>query len=214
MIGEVPDFLYSALMRFISTFLVAFSFSFFAGAKTLVIVGDSLTEGYGVAKEKAYPFLLEKKIQAKYPKAEWKVINAGISGSTSASGPQRMAWQMKSKPDLVMIALGANDGLRGIKVTEIRKNLSATIELAQKGKGAVILAGMEMPPNYGKDYVRDFHNLFPELAQKYKIKLLPFLLDGVAGRKDLNQSDSIHPNEKGHQIIADMVVKFIDNLLL
>lgn len=182
-----------------------------AWAKSFVIVGDSLTEGYGVAKEKAYPFLLEKKIQAKNPK--WKVVNAGISGSTSASGPQRMHWMMKSSPDIVMIALGANDGLRGLKVEDMKKNLIATIEAAQKGKTIVILAGMQMPPNYGKEYTKEFKDAFPAVAEKTKIKLLPFLLDGVAGVKDLNQADAIHPNEKGHEVVADAVFKFVEKLI-
>lgn len=185
-----------------------------AQAKTLVVLGDSLTEGYGVAKDKAFPAILEQKIAGKKTKAKWKVINAGVSGSTTASGPKRMAWQMKSFPDLVIIALGANDGLRGLKIEEMKKNLSDTIEVALKEKNTtVILAGMEVPPNYGKDYRIQFHDAFPELAAKYNIRLVPFLLDKVAGIKELNQTDSTHPNEKGHQIIADTLLKFIENLL-
>lgn len=180
-------------------------------ARTLVIVGDSLTEGYGVAREKAFPALLEKKLVAKTPKAKWKVINAGVSGATSASCVERTKWHLKSKPEIILIALGANDALRGLKTEKTQASLDECIILAQKEKAKVILAGMLSPPNYGSGYTDRFRRIFPALAKKYKITLIPFLLDGVAGEKSLNQADGIHPNEKGHEVIAETVFKAIES---
>ena len=201
--------------------LILLFFSFFflllhpafsqTSAKKILVLGDSLTEGYGIANDAAYPALLEKKIQASGKK--WTVINAGISGSTTASGPARLKWQLKSKPDLIILALGANDGLRGLDVQSIEKNLATTIELAQKEKIKVILAGMLLPPNYGADYKKKFEDVYLRLIEKYKLQKIPFLLEGVAGKPELNLADGIHPNEKGHQIIAELVYKNIKDLL-
>lgn len=194
-------------------FLLLFlpSLLFAAETKKLVILGDSLTEGLGVAKSAAFPDLLEKKIKASGK--DWTVINAGISGATSASGMSRLKWQLKSKPDLVILALGANDGLRGVDVKSTEKNLSDTIELAQKEKIKVILAGMLLPPNYGAQYSKDFKAIYEHLAKKYSLQKIPFLLEGVAGDPKLNQADGIHPNEKGHKVIAENVFKAIKGLL-
>lgn len=179
---------------------------------TLVIVGDSLTEGYGVTRDKAYPALLEQKLNSGSSK-KWKVINAGISGSTSASGLSRLKWQLKSKPDVILIALGANDGLRGTKPEVTEKNLSEMIEAVQKEKIPVILAGMQMPPNYGPGFTKKYAEIFPDLAKKYKIHLVPFMLEGVAGDPKLNLADGIHPNEKGYEIIAETFYKSIKGIL-
>lgn len=179
--------------------------------KRLVTLGDSLTEGLGVAKEQAYPALLDKKIKA--DKKNWVVVNAGVSGSTSASGPSRLKWLMKTKIDMLLLALGANDGLRGLSIEATEKNLGETIEMAQKNGTTVILAGMLMPPNYGKDYTQKFESLFKSLAKKYRIQLIPFLLDKVGGESKFNQTDGMHPNEKGHEIIADNVYAQIKSLL-
>jgi acyl-CoA thioesterase-1 len=180
-------------------------------SKRLLVLGDSLTEGYGVAKNAAYPALLEKKIHAAGKK--WIVINAGVSGATSASGVARLKWQLKTKPDLMILALGANDGLRGLDAKSTEKNLTQTIELAQKEKIPVILAGMMLPPNYGADYRKQFQDIYLHLAKKYKLQKIPFLLEGVGGDPALNLADGIHPNEKGHQIIADHVYDAIQGLL-
>ncbi len=190
--------------------------SIFIGSKAfsqnrLVIIGDSLTEGYGVAKEQSYPSLLEKKIKAKG--LNWVVINAGVSGATTASGKRQLEWLMKNKIDLLIIALGANDGLRGLKLESTKANLISAIELAQKNKIKVVLAGMLLPPNYGKDYTKNFEKMFLELKNKYKIPLIPFLLDKVGGEVQLNQADGIHPNPKGHVIISDTVFESIKDLL-
>ena len=203
-------------MRYFLFLLMSFWFSFSSLAadpakSKLVVLGDSLTEGYGVSRLQAYPALLEKKIQA--DGKSWSVVNAGISGATSASGPSRMRWQMKMKPQMVIVALGANDGLRGLSVESTEKNLSQTIEIAQKEKVKVILAGMMLPPNYGAKYTKDFQEIYNRLAKKYQLQNIPFLLDGVAGNPKLNLADGIHPNEKGHEIIAGHVFDAIKGLL-
>lgn len=154
-----------------------------------------------MARESAYPALLEKKLIAAGQK--WSVVNAGVSGSTSASAPSRMTWILKSKPDVVLLVLGANDGLRGLKVDQTEKNLAGAIETAQKEKVKVVLGGLYMPPNYGRDYTGQFRKMYERLAKKYKTPFIPFILDKVAGDPKLNQADGIHPNEKGHQVIAD-----------
>lgn len=182
-----------------------------AKVKSLVIIGDSLTEGYGVSREKAFPALLETKLNESGQK--WKVVNAGISGSTSASGMSRLKWQLKSKPDFILIALGANDGLRGTTPESTKKNLSDMIAASQKEKITVILAGMQMPPNYGKSFTQKFAQIFPDLAAQYKVHLIPFLLEKVAGDPTMNLSDGIHPNEKGHQTIADTFYKSLSGVL-
>ncbi|AHI04754.1 lipase/acylhydrolase domain-containing protein [Bdellovibrio bacteriovorus W] len=176
--------------------------------KKLIVLGDSLTEGYGVAKEAAYPALLEKKLHES-GKKEWTVINAGVSGSTSASALSRMKWLFKNKPDVVLLALGANDGLRGLDVDASEKNLNAAIEYASKEKVRVILAGLYMPPNYGKAYTDKFKNMYESLAKKHKLTFIPFILDKVGGDPKYNLPDGIHPNEAGHKIISENVFKAI-----
>lgn len=182
-----------------------------AEARRLVILGDSLTEGYGVTKDQAYPAILQKKI--KESGKDWLVVNAGISGSTSAGSAARIKWLMKNRIDLLIIALGANDGLRGLRVKATEENLQQAIEFAQKNKIKVVLAGMLMPPNYGEEYRKSFAAIYHKLAKKFKIQLIPFLLEKVGGEIQLNQADGIHPNEKGHKIIADSIYAEIKELL-
>ncbi len=179
--------------------------------KKLVILGDSLTEGYGVSKEQAFPAILEKIIQRDHKK--WTVVNAGISGSTTASADQRLRWILKSKPHMVMIALGANDGLRGVKVEESEKNLEKVITLAKESEVKVILAGLYIPPNYGAEYGKKFRRVYERLAKKHNLLFISFLLDGVGGVSSLNLADGIHPNEKGHQIIAENAYKVLKGVL-
>ena len=179
--------------------------------KRLVIIGDSLTEGYGVSKDKAYPTLLQEKIK-KLGK-NYMVINAGISGSTSASAVSRMSWQLKNKPEFILLALGANDGLRGLPVKAMEDNLNKAVALAKTAGVKIMLAGMRLPPNYGQAYVDDFTAAFTRVAQKNGVPLLPFILEGVGGVADLNLTDRIHPNEKGHTIVADTVFNFIQKYL-
>lgn len=182
------------------------SCSSFASTKVLFI-GDSLTEGYGVAKESSYPFILKKLLLEKYSK-KIEVINGSVSGSTTASGLSRLKWFIRSKPEVLILALGANDGLRGINLDSSKKNLADVIKLAQEKSMKVILAGMQMPPNYGAAYTKKFRDMFTSLKKEYKITLIPFLLEGVAAKKELNLSDGIHPNELGHKKMAQNLLPY------
>ena len=180
-------------------------------AKTIVVLGDSLTEGYRLAKEEAFPHLVE--VALKEQGKEVKVINAGSSGATSASGLKRLDWYLKAKPEILILILGANDGLRGLKTNDTEKNLASVIEKAQSQGITVVLAGMQMPTNYGVKYRKDFEAIYPKLAQKYKIKLIPFILEGVGGVSAMNLADGIHPNARGHQLMAQTVLKHLEGLL-
>jgi acyl-CoA thioesterase I len=187
--------------------MTVLSFNLYAADKTLLILGDSLTEGYGVSQATAFPALINEKL--KKEKRGWVVKSAGSSGSTSASGLERIKWLSKSKPNLVLLLLGSNDGLRGIKPEDTEKNLNATVAWAKENKIEIILGQLYMPPNYGKDYTKKFEKVFKSVSDKNKIPLAGFLLDNVAGKSDLNQPDGIHPNEKGHKIVAENIYKSI-----
>ena len=178
-----------------------------AAPKTLLILGDSLTEGYGVKQSEAFPAIIDERLRTE--KINWKVKSAGSSGSTTASGLERIKWLSKSKPDLILLLLGSNDGLRGIKPEDTEKNLNATVAWAKDNKIKIILGQLYMPPNYGKEYTRSFEKVFKSVAEKNKIPLADFLLNNVAGKPELNQPDAIHPNEKGHKIVADNIYKNI-----
>ena len=182
----------------------------FANAKndTILFLGDSLTEGLGVTKEDAFPKLVETMIQTELKK-DITVINGGVSGSTTSDGLDRLKWYMKKKPSIVFLALGANDGLRGLDLKQSQENLEEIIKYAQDLNAKVLLAGMLIPPNYGPEYSENFRKMYEQLKDKYKLKSMPFLLEGVAGNKELNQRDGIHPNEQGHKIIAKNVFEFI-----
>ncbi len=182
-------------------FLLASHYSLAAPSTVVLMLGDSLTEGYGLTKEEAYPALLETKLKKKFPNV--RVINAGISGSTSASGESRLKWQLKNKPHILFLALGANDGLRGLSTDALKTNLEKTIVLAQKNNVHVILAGMKIPMNYGGEYRKKYEEAFTSLAKKYNLPFVPFLLDGVATNKKLNLADGIHPNADGYKVIAE-----------
>jgi len=177
----------------------------------VVFIGDSLTEGYSLAKASAFPYLIEQKLLKVNPGS--KVINAGISGATSQSAVAQMKWYLKSKPDVIMIALGANDGLRGLPIHQMRANLSSAIKLAQSQKIKVILAGMKLPSNYGQKYRKEFEGVFPSLANDFGIILIPFLLDKVALNPNLNLPDMIHPNEKGHKVMAETIWPYLSKAL-
>lgn len=198
-------------MRPFSILLVSLSISLSAWSQKLVILGDSITEGYGVSKEQAYPYLLEQKL--KKMGKEITIINSGVSGSTTASASGRLKWVLKSKPETLLLVLGANDGLRGLSVEASQKNLSQAIESAQKSGVKVILGGLYMPPNYGKDYTEKFAKMYSSLAKEHKVKLIPFILEGVGGVPKYNLADGIHPNEEGHKIIADNIFKVIKDEL-
>lgn len=170
---------------------------------TLVFLGDSLTAGLGLAKEQAFPALIEARLAAEG--RPWKVVNAGISGDTTAGGVARLDWIYKQKVDVLFVCLGANDGLRGIPVAETERNLRVILDRARKEGSRVVLAGMQLPENYGRDYRAAFMGIFPVLAKDYGIPLLPFLLEGVAMDPKLNQADGIHPNAKGARRVAETV---------
>jgi len=182
-----------------------------AGPIRILALGDSLTEGFGVDETEAYPAVLEQLLLDQGRAV--RMVNGGVSGSTSASALSRLKWYARAKPDFLILALGANDGLRGLSVERMKANLGATIGFAKKRGMVVLLAGMQMPKNYGEAYTTAFRNAFPELAEAHEVALLPFLLEGVGGHPDKNLRDGIHPNPDGHQIIARTVLRHLEPLL-
>ena len=172
----------------------------------IVILGDSLSAGLGVEPEQAYPSLIQAHFE-KNGQHHIKIINGSISGSTTAGALSRLQWFLRVKPDMLILALGANDGLRGLSTSRMEQNLSSCIELALEKKMTIILAGMKIPPNYGREYTRAFEQTFENLQKKYNLTLIPFLLKDVAGKPELNQADGIHPNADGHKIIARTVLE-------
>jgi acyl-CoA thioesterase-1 len=177
----------------------------------ILFIGDSLTAGYGLELEQAFPALIEQVLIKKGKQI--KVINAGESGASSASAYPRLKWFIKQEPSLIILALGSNDGLRGQAIEQIKENLTKAIKLAQEKKIKLVLVGMQMPPNYGKDYTNQFRSLYGELAKQFNIPLVNFLLEGVAGKSDLNLPDGIHPNAAGHKIMAQTVLNVIEEHL-
>ena len=169
----------------------------------VVFLGDSLTAGLGLAPDQAYPTLVQRRLDD--GGLNYHVINAGVSGDTSAGGLSRLDWALDGDVRIMVVALGGNDALRGLPAEELRKNLSTIIERAQAKKVRVVLAGMEAPPNFGQSYIVSFHEVYPDLARKYGVPLIPFLLQGVAGIEGLNQRDGIHPTAEGARIVADNV---------
>jgi acyl-CoA thioesterase-1 len=169
----------------------------------IVVLGDSLTAGLGVAPAEAFPAVLQRRIDA--AGMDFEVVNAGVSGDTSAGGLRRLDWSLQGGARVLIIALGANDGLRGLPIAEMKQNLGQIIETAQRKKLVVILAGMEAPPNYGPEYAAAFRQAYRDLARQYKVRFVPFLLDKVAGQASLNQADGIHPNVRGAELVADTV---------
>jgi acyl-CoA thioesterase-1 len=181
--------------------------------RVILFLGDSITAGYGLDPEQAFPALIQEKIDAKSWK--FKVVNAGQSGDTSAGGLNRLDWLLKNRVDVLILELGANDGLRGLPAETTRKNLQAIIDRT-KGKypeAKVIVAGMKVPPNMGGDYGRKFEAVFADLAKKNKAVLIPFVLEGVGGSRELNLADGIHPTPKGHEIVAANVWKVLEPVL-
>lgn len=171
----------------------------------ILFFGNSLTAGYGLDTNEAFPALIQQKIDS----LGWsyKVVNAGLSGETTASGKNRLDWVLNQNVEVFVLELGANDGLRGIPIGETRKNLQEIIDLVrEKNPGAeIILAGMQIPPNMGPEYTSEFRSIFPELAEKNDIHLIPFLLEDVAGIPDLNQDDGIHPTAEGQKVVTKNV---------
>lgn len=177
----------------------------------IVAFGDSLTAGLGVATEDTYPARLQRRLDEQG--LRYRVINAGVSGDTTAGGLRRVEWVLKSHPDMVILELGGNDGLRGLNVQETKANLERIIQRCREASVTVVLAGMKLPPNYGADYTKAFEAIYPALAKRYRVPLIPFFLDGVAGSASLNQADGIHPTSEGYRIITEKVLEQITPLL-
>ncbi len=180
--------------------------------ETILFLGDSLTEGLGVNKEEAYPSLVQNLIKTNLNK-EISIINGGVSGSTTSDGLARLKWYLRKKPSIILIALGANDGLRGLNLKKTQENLEEIVINAKDSGAKVLLAGMLMPPNYGPNYTQDFEKMYRDIQKKYNLKSMPFLLDGIAGKQEFNQRDGIHPNAKGHILIAKKVFEFLKDEL-
>jgi acyl-CoA thioesterase-1 len=174
-------------------------------SKVILFFGNSLTAGMGLDPNEAFPALIQEKVDSL--QLAYKVVNAGLSGETTASGKNRLGWVLNSDIDVFVLELGANDGLRGISLEETRRNLQEIIDVVkQKNPNTtIILAGMQIPPNMGQDYTSEFRDIFPDLAKKNKIGLIPFLLEDVAGNPELNQPDGIHPTAEGQKIIANNI---------
>ncbi len=175
--------------------------------KIIVALGDSLTAGYGLDENQAYPALLEKKLQA--AGYNYKVINAGVSGETSSGMLSRMEWILTLNPDIAIVETGANDGLRGIEPQVAEKNIRQILQLLKKRQVVVVLAGMKMVWNMGPIYVAKFNHIYPKLAEDFDVIFFPFFLEGVAMQSRLNQRDGIHPNVQGYQIIADNIYPYV-----
>lgn len=182
-----------------------------AATPRIVFLGDSLTAGLGLPSDQSYPALIGKKLKERG--YDFEIVNAGVSGDTSAGGSRRLDWSLEGDVRVLVLALGANDGLRGLPTDEMKKNLEAVLDRAKSRNIPVVLAGMEAPPNYGPDYTRAFRQVYIDLAKEYDVRFVPFLLLGVAGNPSLNQGDGIHPNARGAAIVADLVWAELEPLL-
>jgi acyl-CoA thioesterase-1 len=196
--------------------LIIASILFFSAVETpkvILFFGDSLTAGYGLSTEEAFPALIEKELNKSDKKV--RVVNAGLSGETSAGGLSRIDWILRQPVDVFVLELGANDGLRGLPIEQTRKNLQSIIEKvkAKYPDCKIVLAGMMVPPNMGKQYTDEFKSIYPDLAKKNKATLIPFILEDVGGIEKLNQADGIHPNVEGHKIIANNLKKVFEKLI-
>jgi acyl-CoA thioesterase-1 len=179
--------------------------------RILVAFGDSLTAGLGVSPEETYPARLQAKLLLSGYR--YRVINAGVSGDTTAGGLRRVEWVLKSKPDVVIVELGANDGLRGLNLAQTRTNLEQIIQRFLAGGAKVVLAGMKLPPNYGTDYTKAFQSMYVDLAKRDDVQFIPFFLDGVAAKADYNQADGIHPTGAGYAVIVENIWPVLEPLL-
>ncbi|MCU0420002.1 MAG: arylesterase [Cyclobacteriaceae bacterium] len=179
----------------------------------VLFFGDSLTAGYGLSPEEAFPALIEKNLVKAGRKI--KVVNAGLSGETSAGGLARIDWILRQRVDVFVLELGANDGLRGLPLAQTRANLQGIIDkVKQKYPGVkIVMAGMQVPPNMGTAYAQEFQKIYPDLAKQNQATLIPFLLENVAGIEKLNQADGIHPNAEGHKRVAEHVGRFLEKVI-
>lgn len=182
-------------------------------AKTVMVLGDSISAGYGIEPQQAWVNLLQKRLDQQYPK-QHKVVNASVSGETTSGALARLPKLLQThKPNVVVIELGGNDGLRGQPPQMIQKNLAQLIQQSQKANATVVVLGMKIPPNYGTAYSKAFENNYKVVSQQYKVKLLPFFLEGVAGNKSLMQKDLVHPNGKAQPILLNLAYPYIKGAL-
>lgn len=181
--------------------------------KVILFFGDSLTAGYGIELEEAFPALVQDRLDSLG--LGYTVINSGLSGETTSGGLNRLSWVLNQEVDVFVLELGANDGLRGIPLDETRNNLQTMIDLVREKNAntQIVLAGMQIPPNMGPEYTTEFRKIFPELAQSNQIPLIPFLLEGVAGIPELNLEDGIHPSPEGHEIVSENVWDVLEGIV-
>ena len=177
----------------------------------IVVLGDSITAGYGLSRDQAYPALIQKRLDAEGYDLE--VVNAGVPGDTTAGGVRRLDWALDDDVRVLIVALGGNDGLRGLPVTEVKRNLTTILERAREKGVTVVLTGMEAPPNQGDEYTSQFRETYREIARENDVVLIPFLLEGVGGMAEYNQRDGIHPNEKGQGLIAEQIWEVLRPLI-
>ncbi|MCA1958172.1 MAG: arylesterase [Nitrospira sp.] len=177
----------------------------------IVAFGDSLTAGLGVKRDDAYPAQLQRRLEELG--FRYQVINAGVSGDTTAGGLRRVGWVLSAKPEIVILELGANDGLRGLGLEQTKNNLDHIVQQLRQAGAIVILAGMKLPPNYGREYTEQFESIYPALANRYRLPLIPFFLEGVAASSKLNQADGIHPTKEGYEIVVEQVLKVLKPIL-
>jgi len=195
---------------FLPTLFVLFLFSAVAHASTILVFGDSLSAGYGVPREKAWASLLQQELKHSHP--QYRVVNASISGETTSGGRQRIKHALRQhRPAILILELGANDGLRGAAIADIRNNLSYILRQARNAHSKVLLLGIQLPPNYGIDYTAQFKALYPQLAQQYHTKLVPFLLDGVA--PEHFQADNLHPDAEAQPTLLHNVLQQLEPML-
>jgi acyl-CoA thioesterase-1 len=197
---------------FWSLFLMVFNPAESWAEPVILALGDSLTAGYGVPEAASYPSRLQKLLKEQgYPH---RVVNAGVSGDTTAGGARRIDWLMQHEPAIVILELGANDSLRGVPVTEMEANLIKIVEVCRKKGAKVLLAGMKALPNYGPEYSEAFEGVFTRVAEKFKLSLIPFFLEGVAARRELTQDDGIHPVAEGYATVTETVWKYLQPMLV
>ena len=184
-----------------------------AAKKTIIFFGNSITAGYGLDLSEAFPARIQEKIDSM--NVPYKVVNAGVSGETSSGGRSRIDWILKQQVDIFVLELGGNDGLRGIPISETKKNLQTIIDKvkAKNPDVKIIIAGMQIPPNMGKKYTSAFRSMYPDLAKQNNISIVPFILEGVGGKAELNLEDGIHPTAEGHRILANNVWTVLQDLL-
>tara|TARA_X000000950_G_C13761014_1_gene596797 strand:- start:244 stop:867 length:624 start_codon:yes stop_codon:yes gene_type:complete len=206
---KIHSFRNLIFITFISIFSVTASPE---NSPLILFVGDSLTAGFGIPKEKAFPELIKNKLALNHGK-NVEILNGGVSGSTSASALSRLKWFLKKKPTIVVLALGANDGLRGVKPKTTYENLKKALLYVKEQKIKVLFCGVRVPPNYGPDYAKRFEQTFSNLATELDVPFYPQILKNVAGEKSLNLEDGIHPNEKGHEVMANnLTIKILELL--